>query len=206
MFPMIENAQQAELAVSSTKYTPRGIRGCAHSFVRASTYGQNKAYFDNISNELFTIVQVESKEAIMNIPEIGMVDGVDCIFLGPFDISCSIGKMGQFEDDGEVMDLIRYAERLVRETSDKKKKKEMTGSSSGGGDNDHDMHGLILGGFQTPGRTLSEMFSDDVGYQFISGKVDLGMIQNAAKIDFMEGKWAMRGKKRNEGEGKKEAK
>mmetsp|Transcript_25865 Transcript_25865/g.62108 ORF Transcript_25865/g.62108 Transcript_25865/m.62108 type:complete len:156 (+) Transcript_25865:433-900(+) len=94
MFPMVENAAQAEMAVAGTRYPPGGIRGCAHPFVRASRYGRNSDYFDVDSRDILTIVQVESEEAIENIPEIGMVDGVDAIFLGPFDISCSIGCMG----------------------------------------------------------------------------------------------------------------
>ena len=80
MFPMIEDATQATMAVSSTRYPPHGIRGCAHPFVRASQYGNDKDYFYKTSKEdLLLIVQVESKAAIEKIPEIGMVDGVDCI-------------------------------------------------------------------------------------------------------------------------------
>lgn len=193
MFPMIENAIQAQKAISSTIYPPNGIRGCAHPFVRASNYGNNNHYFHHTCNEdILKIVQVESREGIMNIPEIGMVDGVDCIFLGPFDISCSIGKMGQFEEGGEVMELIRYAEQLVRETS---KKKYETNNNNDSNNNNDNGHGLILGGFRSVGRSLTEMFSDDVGYQLVSGSVDLGMIQNAAKMDFIDAKKAM--KRRN---------
>lgn len=185
IFPMVENAEQARNAVASIKYPPhyiysssnddndyddnhdddykkfKGLRGCAHPFVRASSYGKDVNYFDKSSKEdILTIVQVESESAIHNIPEIGMVDGVDCIFLGPFDISCSIGKMGKFEKDGEVMKLLRYAEKLVLQTSIEKSREKSSR--------------LILGGFRSAGRSLSEMFSEEVGYQFISGSVDLG--------------------------------
>ena len=183
MFPMIENAQQAKGAVESTRYPPHypngnGIRGCAYPFVRASQYGKNTDYFETDSNQhLLTIVQVESEIAIENIPEIGMVDGVDVIFLGPFDISCSINDVGNFEKDGKTMTLLRHAERLVRETS--VKKKEMSGTP------------LCLGGFRSPGRDLKEMFSEDVGYQFVCGAVDLGLLGNAAAADFAAGKSAM---------------
>ena len=196
MFPMIENAEQAKLAVSSVRYPTNGIRGCAHPFVRASLYGKDANYFYKSSYEdLLIIVQVESKDAIENIPEIGMVDGVDCIFLGPFDISCSIGKMGQFESNGEVMDLIRHAEKLVRETSEKKKQAKRRKNENDDEGEGEEEHGLILGGFRSPGRTLKEMFSDDVGYQLIAGSVDLGLIQNAAKIDLLEVRKALKAKK-----------
>ena len=104
IFPMVETADDASKAVASTRYPPHygrgeGIRGCAYTMVRASQYGRNEQYYDsNCHKDLLTIVQVESEEAIHNIPEIGMVEGVDCIFLGPFDISCSIGEMGDFSE------------------------------------------------------------------------------------------------------------
>lgn len=184
MFPMIENSEQAEAAVASTRYAPhykngKGTRGCAHPFVRASQYGKNDDYFDVDSNhDLLTILQIESEEAIENIPEIGMVDGVDCLFLGPFDISCDVGEVGNFEDDGKVMKIIRRAENFVRETS--REKKNIKGV------------GLCLGGFRSPGRSLEEMFSDDVGYQFVSGSVDLGLLKVAAEADNLAGNEAMR--------------
>lgn len=178
MFPMIENAQQAQLAISSITYPPNGIRGCAHPFVRASQYNHNLDYFDiSCREDILTIMQIESKDAIENIREIGMVDGVDCLFLGPFDISCSVGQMGKFDKGGQVWQLLRKAERLVRETSDMKKEKAHSKQQH---------HGLILGGFQLPGRNLDDMFSNDVGYQFVSGSVDIGMIQSAAKADLLK--------------------
>ncbi len=190
MFPMIENAEQASIAVKSTRYPPLGVRGCAHPYVRASQYGNDSDYFYKTSKDLLVIVQVESKDAIENIPEIGMVDGVDCIFLGPFDISCSVGKMGQFEKGGEVMDVLRHAERLVRETSEKKKELNMQEHQ-----NDEDNgFGLILGGFRSPGRSLNEMFAEEVGYQLVAGSADLGMIQNAARVDYLEAKRAVKKK------------
>jgi len=170
MFPMVENAEQAKAAVASTRYPPHGgFRGCAHPYVRASQYGKNTEYFDVDTRDLLTIVQVESKDAIEKIPEIGLVDGVDAIFLGPFDISCSINQVGNFEEGGEVMDLLRHAEALVRETR-QKKKDETNGR-------------LILSGFRSFGRSLEEMFSDDVGYQLVCGSADIGLLQTAAVND-----------------------
>jgi 2-keto-3-deoxy-L-rhamnonate aldolase RhmA len=175
MFPMIENAKQAQVAVESTRYAPHynnGVRGCAYPFTRASSYGKNKDYFHVDSNQnLLTIVQVESLEGIENIPEIGLVDGVDCIFLGPFDISCSIGKIGDFSSKGEVMQVLRRAENMVLEAAKEKQNLSLSCGS-----------GLILGGFKPPGRSTREMF--DCGYQFICGTTDLGMLGSAASADF----------------------
>jgi 2-keto-3-deoxy-L-rhamnonate aldolase RhmA len=177
MFPMVENAKQAQAAVESTRYAPHypnnsGLRGCAYPFTRASSYGKNKDYFHIDSNQsLLTIMQVESLEAIENIHEIGLVDGVDCIFLGPFDISCNMGKIGDFSPKGEVMQVIRRAETMVLDTAKEKKNKSLSCGN-----------GLILGGFKPPGRSTHEMF--DYGYQFICGSTDLAMLGSAASADF----------------------
>ena len=179
IFPMIENTEDAIAAVASTRYPPHytnGMRGCAHPFVRASSYGNNHEYFDIDSNQdLLTILQVESKEAVEKIPEIGMVDGVDVIFLGPFDISCSLNEMGNFEENGIVMETIRKAEQLVRATSEKKMRLKGTP--------------LCLGGFRSQGRSLEDMFSTNVGYQLVSGCIDLGLLQDAALLDYEAGKY-----------------
>ena len=193
MFPMIETAHQAQEAISSIRYPPTGIRGCAHPFVRASAYGRDTNYYHQTCvDDILTIVQVESEKGIENIQDIGMVDGVDCIFLGPFDISCSIGQMGQFEPGGDVMKLIQRAELLVRETSERKKEKQMQEQQQLQQESSYTPHGLILGGFRSPGRSLQEMFSPDVGYQFVAGSVDIGLIQNAAKVDWMDAKRAIK--------------
>jgi 4-hydroxy-2-oxoheptanedioate aldolase len=175
MFPMVEDAKQAKAAVESTRYAPHhtnGVRGCAYPFTRASCYGKNKDYFHVDSHQnLLTIVQVESIEGIEKIPEIGLVDGVDCIFLGPFDISCSMGMIGDFSPEGEVMKVLRRAEQMVLDTAKEKKNLSLSCGS-----------GLILGGFKPPGRSTKEMF--DSGYQFICGSTDLGMLSSAAIADF----------------------
>lgn len=80
MFPMVESQEDAKLCVESTRYPPHypgGVRGCAYPLVRASSYGKEDNYFSDKSHQdLLTLLQVESENAIRQIPEIGMVDGV----------------------------------------------------------------------------------------------------------------------------------
>lgn len=97
MFPMIETAEQAREVVSWTRYPPHGIRGIS-GVVRANSYGTDSRYLDTYTDELTIIVQVESPEAIRNIPEIAAVEGVDSIFIGPGDLMASLGKAGVKED------------------------------------------------------------------------------------------------------------
>ncbi|GJV74642.1 N6-adenosine-methyltransferase MT-A70-like protein [Tanacetum coccineum] len=74
-------------AVSYCRYPPNGIRGAAHSVVRASGYGIDNGYLSNCEDELLIICQVESEEGVKKIEEIAAVDGVDYVQMGPLDLS-----------------------------------------------------------------------------------------------------------------------
>ena len=92
--PLVNNREDAEKAVGFTRYPPKGIRGAGPR--RCSTYGmRSKEYFDWAGKELLTIVQVETSEAVTNIDEILSVDGVDVFFVGPTDLTMSLGIPGQ---------------------------------------------------------------------------------------------------------------
>lgn len=110
LFPMVQNADEAKAAVEATRYPPKGVRGVM-SVARMNRYGHVPNYYEQAEKEICVLVQCETKDAIKNIPEIAKVDGVDGIFMGPSDISGSIGKIGQFEDQ-EVQDLINHALEL----------------------------------------------------------------------------------------------
>ncbi len=99
MVPMVENAEEAEAVVSAVRYPPRGIRGIAHTDARASEYGfKANEYLETVSDNIFMICQVESAKAANNIDEIVKVDGLDMIFIGPFDLSASLGTPAKFEN------------------------------------------------------------------------------------------------------------
>ena len=104
LFPYIEDEKEAIAAVQATKYPPKGIRGVM-SAARMNKYGTVTDYYAKADNEICVLVQCETKKAIKNISKIAEVEGIDGIFLGPSDLSASIGKIGQFEDD-EVQSLI----------------------------------------------------------------------------------------------------
>ncbi len=104
LFPYIENAEEAKAAVAATRYPPKGVRGVM-SAARMNKYGTVKNYYTEAEKEICVLVQCETKIAIENISEIAAIDGIDGIFLGPSDLSASVGKIGQFEDT-EVQSLI----------------------------------------------------------------------------------------------------
>ncbi len=94
VFPMIQTVEEAEKAVASTRYPPRGIRGVS-GVTRANKFGRVTDYFDKVENETTIILQLETVAAIERAEEIASVDGVSGIFFGPADISADMGMLGQ---------------------------------------------------------------------------------------------------------------
>lgn len=91
LIPMVETAEQAKEVVSATRYPPEGLRGVGASVARASRWGRVKNYMQNVNDNLCLLVQVESKKALDNLDDIIMTDGIDGIFIGPADLSASLG-------------------------------------------------------------------------------------------------------------------
>lgn len=93
MFPYIQNAEEARQAVSSTRYPGCGFRGVA-AVHRGSRYGTVKNYLQEADREICVVLQLETPEAIAAMPEIAKVEGVDALFIGPGDLSASMGHIG----------------------------------------------------------------------------------------------------------------
>jgi len=92
--PMVNTKADAELAVQMTKYPLLGSRGAC--LARAQGYGENfDAYVQNANADTLLIVMIEHKNAVANIEEILSVPGIDGIFIGPYDLSLSLGIPGQ---------------------------------------------------------------------------------------------------------------
>ncbi len=107
LIPYVQTAAEAEQAVRAMRYAPRGMRGLA-GIHRASRFGQVEDYVTGAEDELCLIVQAESKLALDNLEAIASVDGVDGVFIGPADLSASMGYGGQ-TDHPEVVDAIVQA-------------------------------------------------------------------------------------------------
>jgi 4-hydroxy-2-oxoheptanedioate aldolase len=97
MVPNVNSAEEARRVVDACRYAPRGFRG-AFGGMRAMAYGFNPAYYDQCSDDTLIVVQVENARAIDAIPEIAAVEGIDVVFIGPRDLSASLGKLNQFDD------------------------------------------------------------------------------------------------------------
>ena len=93
LIPYVQSPKEAELAVSSTRYPPKGIRGVSASS-RASRYGRVADYLRTADEDICVLVQVETREALCSLAEIAAVPGVDGVFIGPSDLAASLGHIG----------------------------------------------------------------------------------------------------------------
>jgi 4-hydroxy-2-oxoheptanedioate aldolase len=112
LIPFIQDADEARDAVAATRYPPLGVRGFSAA-ARASDYGRIKDYHKRCEEQLCVLLQVETPEALANIESIAAVDGVDGIFIGPGDLSASMGYIGQ-PMHPEVVAAIEDAVRRIR--------------------------------------------------------------------------------------------
>lgn len=95
--PLVNTAEEARRAVSAAKYPPAGVRGFA--FHRANDWGQRFSEYAATANEdVAVIVMIESRQAVENIDQILAVEGVDGVFIGPYDMSGSYGMPGRTSD------------------------------------------------------------------------------------------------------------
>lgn len=97
LVPFVSTAEGARKAVSAAKYPPWGVRG--YSFSRANDWGTRfKEDVQTANDETVVITMIESREGVENINEIVAVEGLDAIFIGPYDLSGSYGIPGQTQD------------------------------------------------------------------------------------------------------------
>lgn len=95
--PQINSRKAAEDVFRRTKFAPVGERGVCR-FVRAANYSSKDRfqYFKD-ANTTVTVLQIEGQEGINALPEILEVEGIDVIFIGPYDLSQSLGVVGQID-------------------------------------------------------------------------------------------------------------
>ncbi|MBY0357572.1 MAG: hypothetical protein K2W82_06175 [Candidatus Obscuribacterales bacterium] len=103
--PQVKTAKEAAFAISAAKYPPLGTRSVG--IARAHGYGADfTTYINEANDRLTTIIQIEHIEAVHNIDAILKVAGIDAVIIGPYDLSGSMGKLGQVQD-AEVQKAIQ---------------------------------------------------------------------------------------------------
>jgi 2-keto-3-deoxy-L-rhamnonate aldolase RhmA len=109
LVPFVQNAQEAQAAVSATRYPPQGRRGMA-GMSRASRFGTTQDYLRCANEHMGVIVQLETPQAIEALESIASVSGVDALFIGPGDLSATMGHVGQVTHP----DVLALTEQAVR--------------------------------------------------------------------------------------------
>ena len=108
IFPMINTKEQAEAAIRSTYYPPKGTRGCGA--VRYGGHGLDSLEKQiKKQDDIKRCVQIESKQSIENLEEIVKVEGIDCFIFGLWDLSFDIGSPGEVTYEEEL----KYVEKAI---------------------------------------------------------------------------------------------
>ena len=115
MVPQVDSAEEAARAVQYAKYPPEGNRGLTPSWTRVA--GEDFAHVIKTANEETVVVlQVESLLAFDNLEEMAKVPGVDVLFVGPLDLSASVGTISETQSV-EVQDIMREVPRILAGTA-----------------------------------------------------------------------------------------
>src|SRR5260370_5494 len=113
LLPYVQTAAEARRAVQAVRYPPRGMRGVSASS-RASQYGRVKDYLSRADEEICLILQIETRAALDQLEAISEIEGVDGGFIGPADLSASLGHLGHPQHPETQAALQDAARRLTR--------------------------------------------------------------------------------------------
>ena len=99
LVPMVNDRETARRIVEYAKFSPQGRRGM-DIYSRAARFGYvgKKKHFEQSNSDILIAVQIEGKQGLDNLDDILTVDGVDIIYVGPYDLSQSLGIPGEVND------------------------------------------------------------------------------------------------------------
>lgn len=153
--PQISTKEDAQKVARAAKFAPLGDRGVCPS-VRAAKYRHisKDEYFKKANEETMIIIHIEGEEGANNIDEILSVEGIDIVFLGPYDLSQSLGVSGELEHPK----VIETMESVVKKAK-----------------NNGKMVGVYVDDVESGLKWM------DLGVQYISYMVDTAIIYNCFK-------------------------
>ncbi|ARP91071.1 2,4-dihydroxyhept-2-ene-1,7-dioic acid aldolase [Bordetella genomosp. 9] len=97
LIPMIQSAEEAAAAVAAVRYPPAGIRGMGSAIARSSRWNRIPDYVQRANDEMCLLLQIETPAGLAALDDILAVDGVDGVFIGPADLSASMGHLNNPE-------------------------------------------------------------------------------------------------------------
>ena len=160
VFPQIHNVEEAKQAIAACTYPPEGIRGWGPG--RAVGFGKLPAlqYIEESNDRIYKILQVENTECIENLDEILELKGMDCLCVGPMDLSASLGKLARTRDPEVLAAYDKIGEIAAR----------------------HNVPLMLSYGFNPT--EIKEWVDRGVRFLHING--DLGFVRNGAVYEYGE--------------------
>jgi len=113
LLPYVQTPEEAKRAVQAVRYPPNGVRGVAGAS-RASNFGRVNGYLNKADAEICLLIQVETKSALDQIEAIASVEGIDGVFIGPADLSASLGHLGNAQHPDAQAAMKDAAQRLAK--------------------------------------------------------------------------------------------
>jgi len=160
--PHVASAEEARRVVRACRYPhDGGVRGVAFPVIRASMYGTDPTYLAEYQGRTLVLPQIEDAAGVAEADGILGEDGVDGVFLGPLDLSSSVGHPGDVRhpDVAAATSAIEAAARR---------------------------HGKLVCGFAAGGAGEARRLLGPGGYDLVAGAVDLGLLRAAAVADVGE--------------------
>ncbi len=167
MVPMVNTEQEARELAAAAVYAPDGTRGMAAGIVRATQYGVNTSeYLQSYRSKFTLMVQIETRQGVDSAGAIAAVDGVDCVFIGPFDLAGSLGNTCEPEHK-DTRAAIRQIIKAVK------------------------VSGKPLSTLTNPARNTRKLLAE--GYDLVFSGSDVGMLREALQADAASGKKVIQG-------------
>lgn len=113
LVPMVSSAEEARAAVEAVRYPPRGRRGVGSALARSARWNRVDDYLREADAHVSLFVQIETAQGVDAAAEIAGVDGIDGVFVGPSDLSASMGLLGQ-QSHPDVVAAVHRAFEAVR--------------------------------------------------------------------------------------------
>ena len=150
--PQITDRASAEAVVGAAKYAPLGQRGMSPVTRAGALHTRGPGYYEAANAETALVVHIEGVEGVRNLDEVLAVEQIDVVFLGPYDLSQSLGIPGQV-DDPRVQDAVRDCVKRINAA------------------------GKVAGSFAKDVPTAARWM--DIGIRYVSYQVDALIYQQA---------------------------
>lgn len=120
LVPMVSNAEKAREIVADSRFPPGGRRGFGSPFTHGVWGIDATEYIKSANEHVVVMIQIETPEAVKNVEAIAAVDGIDCLFIGPYDLSLSLGYPAPSPDPHpDVESVIQHVLRATHKEGKK---------------------------------------------------------------------------------------